>query len=92
MQKAYVVLTEAERAKGFVRPVRRTYVHVGKPSEGLFVIGVTHGQAALEHLTDEAGDGAHRPDPDRRLRPSRRRGRDARRLSRPRRTGPARGR
>jgi hypothetical protein len=28
-QKAYVVLTEAERAKGFVRPVRRSYKHVG---------------------------------------------------------------
>lgn len=27
MQKAYVVLTEEERAKGFVRPVRRTYLH-----------------------------------------------------------------
>lgn len=27
LQKAYVVLTEEERAKGFVRPVRRTYVH-----------------------------------------------------------------
>jgi len=26
-QKAYVVLTEAERQKGFVRPVRRTYTH-----------------------------------------------------------------
>ncbi|WP_424195570.1 hypothetical protein ACMYR3_06270 [Ampullimonas aquatilis] len=26
-QKAYVVLTEAERAKGFVRPVRKTYLH-----------------------------------------------------------------
>lgn len=26
-QKDYVVLTEEERAKGFVRPVRRTYVH-----------------------------------------------------------------
>ena len=26
-QKAYVVLSEAERGKGFVRPVRRTYVH-----------------------------------------------------------------
>ena len=33
-QKGYVVLTEAERAKGFVRPVRRTYIHVGKPPEG----------------------------------------------------------
>lgn len=26
-QKGYVVLTEEERAKGFVRPVRRTYKH-----------------------------------------------------------------
>lgn len=26
-QKGYVVLSEAERARGFVRPVRRTYVH-----------------------------------------------------------------
>lgn len=33
-QKGYVVLTAAERAKGFVRPVRRTYIHVGKPPEG----------------------------------------------------------
>lgn len=28
-QKAYVVLSGEERAKGFVRPVRRGYVHVG---------------------------------------------------------------
>ena len=27
-QKGYVVLTEEERAKGFVRPVRRTYRHL----------------------------------------------------------------
>ena len=27
MQKAYVVLSEGERAKGFVRPVRRSYIH-----------------------------------------------------------------
>ena len=26
-QKGYVVLAEEERAKGFVRPVRRTYIH-----------------------------------------------------------------
>lgn len=31
MQKDYVVLTAGERAKGFVRPVRRSYRHVGKP-------------------------------------------------------------
>lgn len=28
-QNKYVVLSEEERAKGFVRPVRRTYQHVG---------------------------------------------------------------
>jgi hypothetical protein len=27
MQKTYLVLSEEERAKGFVRPVRRTYTH-----------------------------------------------------------------
>lgn len=27
MQKGYVVLSAEERAKGFVRPVRRTYTH-----------------------------------------------------------------
>jgi len=26
-QEAYIVLTEEERAKGFVRPVRRSYTH-----------------------------------------------------------------
>lgn len=26
-QKGYVVLSESERARGFIRPVRRTYVH-----------------------------------------------------------------
>lgn len=29
MHKDYWVLSEAERAKGFVRPVRQSYVHVG---------------------------------------------------------------
>jgi hypothetical protein len=29
--KAYLVLSEEERAKGFVRPVRESYVHVGRP-------------------------------------------------------------
>lgn len=28
MQKGYVVLAEEERAKGFVRPVRRSYTHL----------------------------------------------------------------
>lgn len=29
-QKAYVVLAADERAKGFVRPVRQKYIHVGE--------------------------------------------------------------
>lgn len=29
MNESYLVLSEDERAKGFVRPVRRSYVHVG---------------------------------------------------------------
>lgn len=33
-QREYVVLCPAERAKGFVRPVRRTYVHIGRVPEG----------------------------------------------------------
>ncbi len=28
MQKGYVVLSDEERAKGFVRPVRRKYLHI----------------------------------------------------------------
>jgi hypothetical protein len=30
--QAYLVLSEAERAKGFVRPVRRSYIHSGATS------------------------------------------------------------
>ena len=33
-QKAYVVLSDAERAKGYVRPARRSYVHVGERPAG----------------------------------------------------------
>lgn len=29
-QKGYVVLSAEERAKGFVRPVRQSYIHVGR--------------------------------------------------------------
>lgn len=31
MQEKYVVLSDEERAKGFIRPVRLRYVHVGPP-------------------------------------------------------------
>lgn len=34
MQKDYVVLCPDERAKGFVRPVRQSYIHIGRPPEG----------------------------------------------------------
>ena len=33
-QRDYVVLCPNERAKGYVRPVRKSYVHVGKVPEG----------------------------------------------------------
>lgn len=37
--EAYLVLSEEERAKGFIRPVRRTYVHT-EPSGGMTACGV----------------------------------------------------
>lgn len=42
-QKAYVVLTPEERAKGFVRPVRRKYVHLGHGAEFRGSVQMTHG-------------------------------------------------
>lgn len=30
-QKGYVILSDEERAKGFIRPVRESYVHIGPP-------------------------------------------------------------
>jgi hypothetical protein len=41
-QKGYVVLSDAERARGFVRPVRRTYVH------GKCGVATTMGQSLAE--------------------------------------------
>lgn len=41
--EAYWVLSEEERKKGFVRPVRRSYVHVGRPAP----------QYPLRDLTDD---------------------------------------
>jgi hypothetical protein len=34
MQRDYVVLCPDERAKGYVRPLRKTYRHVGRPLKG----------------------------------------------------------
>lgn len=37
--EAYIILSDEERAKGFIRPVRQKYVHVGKqrPIEGTII-------------------------------------------------------
>lgn len=47
--KVYLVLSEEERAKGFVRPLRRSYTHVGKPGPKYPLVDVAE---------------SDRPDPD----------------------------
>lgn len=42
MQESYLVLSDAERARGFVRPVRRSYIHLTCGTE------TTMGQAIAE--------------------------------------------
>lgn len=44
-QEAYVILSDEERAKGFVRPIRRSYVHVGRV--------LSHFKGIHRMLTDE---------------------------------------
>lgn len=39
--EVYLVLSDEERAKGFVRPVRRAYVHVGPPGPRYFLRDLT---------------------------------------------------
>jgi len=48
-QKGYVVLTPEERAKGFVRPVRRTYLHL------ICHTTTTMGQAIAETYARDPG-------------------------------------
>lgn len=43
-QRAYVVVTPEERAKGFIRPVRRSYVHVGAPPPSFDLFELTEEQ------------------------------------------------
>ena len=58
MHADYIVLTEEERAKGFVRPVRRTYKHVGAPRIGNPLRDLTD----AEHTRyDRFGYGSSRP-------------------------------
>ncbi len=47
-QQSYIVLCEEERKKGFVRPVRRTYLHVGTPSKSGCGASTTMGYALAE--------------------------------------------
>ena len=47
-QNGYVVLSEEERAKGFVRPVRRSYRHVGEGGKGGCGTVTTMGLALAE--------------------------------------------
>jgi len=44
--EVYLVLSDEERAKGFIRPVRQSYIHVGKKSEKK--------EGTLEALPDES--------------------------------------
>ena len=61
--KAYLVLSEEERAKGFVRPVRDSYAHLGKEIEqeaGAIIQELTQGLVdcsdwAKSHYTIENG-------------------------------------
>lgn len=40
MQKTYLVLSDEERAKGFVRPLRRSYKHTGKGCNAITTMGL----------------------------------------------------
>ncbi len=49
--ECYLVLSAAERAKGFVRPVRHSYVHVGAPGPGHPLRDLTDEERALYDAT-----------------------------------------
>lgn len=55
-QKGYVVLAPAERAKGFVRPVRTAYVHVGLNPEMHGTVLVKRGERGCGHRTEMSRD------------------------------------
>ena len=64
MAEVYLVLTEAERAKGFVRQMRRSYRHVGPPGPRYGTHPLTgeqveiHGDRYAAWEPYPAGDGA----------------------------------
>ena len=64
MQKAYVVLSEEERAKGFIRPVRRSYLHEKCGAETTMGLALAETYAADPSFysgTFCAGCGTHFP-------------------------------
>jgi hypothetical protein len=46
MNDAYLVLSDEERSKGYVRPVRRSYVHVGPPGPSYPIRPLTEDEKA----------------------------------------------
>ncbi len=56
--KAYIVLCEEERQKGFVRPYRDAYKHVGRSVCGV-VVGTEHGFRTICDETDLTHVGEH---------------------------------
>lgn len=59
MQEVYLVLSEEERKKGFVRPVRRSYVHVGRSACGTIDKDWVPGSAAWEEADPPEGTVAY---------------------------------
>jgi hypothetical protein len=49
-QKDYVILTAEERARGFVRPVRRTYVHVACGTATTMALAIAETYARDPHF------------------------------------------
>lgn len=61
---AYLILSAEERAKGFVRPVRRSYQHVGPPRPQYPLRDLTEGEKAMyskyEYIRyEEYPEGSH---------------------------------
>ena len=53
---AYLVLSDEERAKGFVRPLRSSYVHVGRPGgKGCGTVTTMKGDGLIETYARDPG-------------------------------------
>lgn len=61
MNEVYLVLSEDERAKGFVRPLRRSYIHVGPPGPTYPLVDLTPEQ---HERYDEYGYLKYEPYPE----------------------------